>query len=152
ADLAVLSADPLTVVEKAIPELTAVMTMVGGGVVHETPAWSGELHTFRSSARLDRSRDRPTNASCHARAWPRAGPPRQSLANPSAPRESRVKVDQTFRQGDGAATSRPLGRPRCGEFAQVYAARRASRLRPRSRPRRHEPQGAETLLWSLRRP
>jgi predicted amidohydrolase YtcJ len=36
ADLAVLSADPLTVDEGKIAELTSLMTMVGGRVVHET--------------------------------------------------------------------------------------------------------------------
>jgi predicted amidohydrolase YtcJ len=36
ADLAVLSADPLTVEEGKIAELTSLMTMVGGRVVHET--------------------------------------------------------------------------------------------------------------------
>jgi hypothetical protein len=41
ADLAVLSADPLTVEEKALSEITALMTMVGGKIVHETPGWDG---------------------------------------------------------------------------------------------------------------
>jgi predicted amidohydrolase YtcJ len=41
ADLAVLSADPLTVEEEKISETTALMTMVGGRIMHETPAWSG---------------------------------------------------------------------------------------------------------------
>jgi predicted amidohydrolase YtcJ len=36
ADLAVLSADPLTVEEGKIAELTSLMTMVGGRVVHDT--------------------------------------------------------------------------------------------------------------------
>jgi len=41
ADLAVLSADPLTVDEPAIRDITADMTMVGGRVVHRTPNWPG---------------------------------------------------------------------------------------------------------------
>jgi predicted amidohydrolase YtcJ len=41
ADLAVLSADPLTVVEPAIRDITADMTMVGGKIVHQTPNWPG---------------------------------------------------------------------------------------------------------------
>jgi predicted amidohydrolase YtcJ len=41
ADLAVLSADPLTVDEKSLAETTSVMTTVGGKVVHETPGWNG---------------------------------------------------------------------------------------------------------------
>jgi len=41
ADLAVLSADPLTVAEDKISETTALMTMVGGKIVHETPGWFG---------------------------------------------------------------------------------------------------------------
>jgi predicted amidohydrolase YtcJ len=41
ADLAVLSADPLTVAEEKISETTALMTMVGGRIMHETPGWSG---------------------------------------------------------------------------------------------------------------
>ena len=41
ADLAVLSADPLTVPEDKLAEMTAQMTMVGGRIVHETPNWSG---------------------------------------------------------------------------------------------------------------
>ncbi len=41
ADLAVLSADPLTVAEDKISETTALMTMVGGRIMHETPGWSG---------------------------------------------------------------------------------------------------------------
>jgi predicted amidohydrolase YtcJ len=41
ADLAVLSADPLTVDESALPNIAALMTMVGGKVVHETRDWSG---------------------------------------------------------------------------------------------------------------
>ncbi len=41
ADLAVLSADPLTVPEDAIADITASMTMVGGAMVHERPPWHG---------------------------------------------------------------------------------------------------------------
>ena len=41
ADLAVLSADPLTVAEPAIRDITADMTMVGGKIVHQTPNWLG---------------------------------------------------------------------------------------------------------------
>jgi predicted amidohydrolase YtcJ len=41
ADLAVLSADPLTVEEGSIEGLTSLMTMVGGRIVHETPDWAG---------------------------------------------------------------------------------------------------------------
>jgi predicted amidohydrolase YtcJ len=41
ADLAVLSADPLTVAEERIADLTSLMTMVGGRIVHETPDWAG---------------------------------------------------------------------------------------------------------------
>jgi predicted amidohydrolase YtcJ len=41
ADLAVLSADPLTVEEDDIREIKSLMTMVGGKIVHETPGWSG---------------------------------------------------------------------------------------------------------------
>ena len=40
ADLAVLSADPLTVEETKIAEITSQMTMVGGKIVHETADWS----------------------------------------------------------------------------------------------------------------
>ena len=39
ADLAVLSADPLTIDEARISETTALMTMVGGKMVHEAPNW-----------------------------------------------------------------------------------------------------------------
>ena len=39
ADLTVLSADPLTVEETKIAEITSQMTMVGGKIVHETPNW-----------------------------------------------------------------------------------------------------------------
>jgi predicted amidohydrolase YtcJ len=35
ADLAVLSADPLTVEEVAIRDISALMTMVGGNIVYE---------------------------------------------------------------------------------------------------------------------
>jgi predicted amidohydrolase YtcJ len=41
ADLAVLSADPLTVEESKIAELTSLMTMVGGRIVHEAVGWAG---------------------------------------------------------------------------------------------------------------
>ena len=41
ADLAVLSADPLTVEESRIEGLTSLMTMVGGRIVHETPNGAG---------------------------------------------------------------------------------------------------------------
>jgi hypothetical protein len=41
ADLAILSADPLTVAEPAIRDITADMTMVGGKIVHQTPNWPG---------------------------------------------------------------------------------------------------------------
>jgi predicted amidohydrolase YtcJ len=41
ADLAVLSADPLTVAEDGIRDITALMTMVGGRIVHEQPGWAG---------------------------------------------------------------------------------------------------------------
>ena len=41
ADLAVLSSDPLTVEEKSLPNITALMTMVGGRIVHESPNWNG---------------------------------------------------------------------------------------------------------------
>jgi predicted amidohydrolase YtcJ len=37
----VLSADPLTVAEDKIADMTAQMTMVGGKIVHETPDWAG---------------------------------------------------------------------------------------------------------------
>jgi predicted amidohydrolase YtcJ len=37
----VLSADPLTVPQDAIADITASMTMVGGRVVHEHPPWHG---------------------------------------------------------------------------------------------------------------
>jgi predicted amidohydrolase YtcJ len=41
ADLAVLSADPLIVEETGIRDITALMTMAGGRIVHETTGWSG---------------------------------------------------------------------------------------------------------------
>ena len=41
ADLSVLSADPLTVAEDKLADMTAQMTMVGGKIVHETPGWNG---------------------------------------------------------------------------------------------------------------
>jgi predicted amidohydrolase YtcJ len=41
ADLAVLSADPLTVDESEISEIASLMTMAGGKIVHETANWSG---------------------------------------------------------------------------------------------------------------
>lgn len=41
ADLAVLSDDPLTVAEDRLEGLTSLMTMIGGGIVHETPNWAG---------------------------------------------------------------------------------------------------------------
>ena len=40
ADLAVLSADPLTVEESDIQNITSLMTMVGGKIVHETANWT----------------------------------------------------------------------------------------------------------------
>jgi predicted amidohydrolase YtcJ len=40
ADLAVLTADPLTVEESRIEGITSLMTMVGGRVVHETKNWT----------------------------------------------------------------------------------------------------------------
>jgi len=40
ADLAVLSADPLSVEEIDMRDVTALMTMVGGNVVHEKPNWA----------------------------------------------------------------------------------------------------------------
>jgi predicted amidohydrolase YtcJ len=39
ADLAVLSADPLTTEENSIADIRSLMTMVGGQIVHETPNW-----------------------------------------------------------------------------------------------------------------
>ncbi len=41
ADLAVLSADPLTIDESGIEGLTSLMTLIGGRIVHETPNWAG---------------------------------------------------------------------------------------------------------------
>ena len=42
ADLAVLSADPLTVAGgQDFARITALMTMVGGKIVHETAGWHG---------------------------------------------------------------------------------------------------------------
>jgi len=39
ADLAVLTADPLTVDGAGLRDISATMTMVGGKIVHETPNW-----------------------------------------------------------------------------------------------------------------
>jgi predicted amidohydrolase YtcJ len=39
ADLAVLSADPLTVAESGIKDISADMTMVGGKIVHQSTNW-----------------------------------------------------------------------------------------------------------------
>jgi len=39
ADLAVLSADPLTVAESGIKDITADMTMVGGKIVYQSANW-----------------------------------------------------------------------------------------------------------------
>jgi len=41
ADLVVLSADPLTIAEPEIANISARMTMVDGKIVHETPNWAG---------------------------------------------------------------------------------------------------------------
>ena len=41
ADLAVLSADPLTAEEAGLADIRSLMTMVGGRIVHETPDWHG---------------------------------------------------------------------------------------------------------------
>jgi predicted amidohydrolase YtcJ len=41
ADLAVLSADPLTVEEERISDIRSLMTMVDGKIVYETQNWSG---------------------------------------------------------------------------------------------------------------
>ena len=41
ADLAVLSADPLTVPADELSGITALMTMVDGRIVHETAGWHG---------------------------------------------------------------------------------------------------------------
>jgi predicted amidohydrolase YtcJ len=40
ADLAVLSADPLTVEAKGLSDITSRMTMIGGNIVYETPEWN----------------------------------------------------------------------------------------------------------------
>jgi predicted amidohydrolase YtcJ len=40
ADLAVLSGNPLTVEEKSIADITSLMTMVGGRIVHQSPNWT----------------------------------------------------------------------------------------------------------------
>jgi predicted amidohydrolase YtcJ len=42
ADLAVLSADPLTVEERGIADIKSLMTMVGGGIVHDTETFRAE--------------------------------------------------------------------------------------------------------------
>ena len=39
ADLAVLTADPLTIDETGLRDIVSVMTMVGGKTVHESPNW-----------------------------------------------------------------------------------------------------------------
>ena len=39
ADLAVLSADPLSVEEEDIREIKSLMTIVGGRLVHQSPNW-----------------------------------------------------------------------------------------------------------------
>ena len=41
ADLAVLSVDPLTVEEKRIADITSLMTMAGGRIVHQSTTWNG---------------------------------------------------------------------------------------------------------------
>ncbi|MCC7486696.1 MAG: amidohydrolase [Burkholderiales bacterium] len=41
ADLAVLSADPLTAPAEQLREIRALMTMVGGRIVYEEPEWNG---------------------------------------------------------------------------------------------------------------
>jgi predicted amidohydrolase YtcJ len=41
ADLAVLSDNPLTVEEKNIADITSLITMVGGRIVHQSPSWNG---------------------------------------------------------------------------------------------------------------
>jgi hypothetical protein len=41
ADLTVPSADPLTIAEDKLGDTSALMTMVGGKIVHETPGWFG---------------------------------------------------------------------------------------------------------------
>ena len=39
ADLAFLTADPLTIDETGLRDIVSVMTMVGGKTVHESPNW-----------------------------------------------------------------------------------------------------------------
>ena len=39
---AVLSADPLTVPEENLADITAIMTAAGGRVVHDAPPWHGQ--------------------------------------------------------------------------------------------------------------
>jgi predicted amidohydrolase YtcJ len=39
ADLAILSADPLTVKEESVADIRSLMTMVGGRIVYETADW-----------------------------------------------------------------------------------------------------------------
>jgi predicted amidohydrolase YtcJ len=41
ADLAVLSADPMSVADTKLRDISAVMTMVGGRIVHATSDWPG---------------------------------------------------------------------------------------------------------------
>ena len=40
ADLAVLSADPLSVEENSIRVIRSLMTMVGGRIVYQAPNWT----------------------------------------------------------------------------------------------------------------
>jgi predicted amidohydrolase YtcJ len=40
ADLAILSDDPLSVDEKSIREITSLMTIVGGRIVHQSRDWT----------------------------------------------------------------------------------------------------------------
>jgi len=42
ADLAVLSAEPLTVEEEGIREITSLLTIVGGRSVYQSPHWTME--------------------------------------------------------------------------------------------------------------
>ena len=49
ADLAVLSADPLTVEEGGLADIRSLMTMVGGRMVHETPNWGSQTHVAGSA-------------------------------------------------------------------------------------------------------
>ncbi|MGH6768349.1 MAG: amidohydrolase [Xanthobacteraceae bacterium] len=42
ADLAVLTADPLTVEEAKLADIASQMTMVGGRIVHEMPTWGAD--------------------------------------------------------------------------------------------------------------